>query len=308
VRPRALFISDLHLRGADDPRAALFRRFLDEAAARAESGADGKTGAAVALYILGDLFHYWLERGDRIIPAHAAIVADLAAATRRGLAVRLLSGNRDFLYGEYLTRAAGVELLGERAEIELGGKHVLLTHGDTFYTRDRGYRFWRRVVRSLPARLAARTLPFGFVAFAAERFSRGSAAARARKPPSAFVIDEAALLAEFARGIDVIICGHIHQAERRTLALPPAAPGGATRSGELWVLGAWSAGESGAGSAAEGGAEQLSRRTVEQEKDSAPPAQLRSPVHLLTCSPGVPAPRGGYVEFDGREFALRELG
>ena len=133
-------ISDLHL-AADMPRH--LRRL---GRAPAHEPAD-------ALFILGDLFEVWV--GDDAAPRR------LRSALRRGAAdaarrrtVAFMHGNRDFLVGDALLRAAGVAALHDPTVLVAFGQRWLLTHGDALCLADVEYQRFRAEVRpTLAARL-----------------------------------------------------------------------------------------------------------------------------------------------------------
>lgn len=137
---QTLFISDLHLDARRPAMVALFLRFLAEQAARAD-----------ALYILGDLFEYWI--GDDMLdhPATAAALAPVAEGLRalsaRGVPVYFQHGNRDFLIGEDFARRCGIRLLPEAQVVELDGVPTLLMHGDSLCTDDVDYQRLRVMLR-----------------------------------------------------------------------------------------------------------------------------------------------------------------
>ena len=91
--PATLFISDLHLAGERPAINRLFFSFLREQASR-----------AAMLYVLGDLFEYWI--GDEELdaadgdPLARKVAEAFGALSRGGVAVRLMHGNRDFLIGQ----------------------------------------------------------------------------------------------------------------------------------------------------------------------------------------------------------------
>lgn len=132
-----LFISDLHLHPERPRTTRIFLRFLQETAPHAE-----------ALYILGDLFEYWLGDDDLIEPGHTEITQALARLACDGVKIFLLHGNRDFLIGEAFAQAAGAQLLDEPSLIDLYGTPTLLTHGDTLCSDDLDYLAFRSKVRS----------------------------------------------------------------------------------------------------------------------------------------------------------------
>ena len=130
-----LFVSDLHLNEDHPAQIRLFERLLAEA-----QGAD-------ALYILGDLFEYWIGDDD---PAEgfAGVIEGLRALNRGGVPVCFIHGNRDFLVGRRFSTKTGVKLLPEAVVIDLYGTPTLLVHGDTLCTDDLPYQAFRKKARN----------------------------------------------------------------------------------------------------------------------------------------------------------------
>src|SRR5439155_92031 len=89
---RALFASDLHL-SEDRP----------EANERLIAFLEGKARSADALYLLGDLFEYWIGDDGLDESFNAVIAGFLRELTRRGVRLCVMHGNRDFLIGEAAT-------------------------------------------------------------------------------------------------------------------------------------------------------------------------------------------------------------
>ena len=132
-----LFISDLHLCSGRPQSNRSFFGFLEHEARSAR-----------ALYILGDLFEYWVGDDDLRDPFNATIVAALARLVAGGVPTYLMHGNRDFVIGEAFARASGVTLLPDPTLFNLHGQAVLLMHGDTLCTLDLEYQSFRREARS----------------------------------------------------------------------------------------------------------------------------------------------------------------
>lgn len=132
----SLFISDLHLDDARPQATAAFLRFVSGPAAGCE-----------ALYILGDLFEYWLG-DDAPTPAGVAVAGALAELSAAGTPVYFLHGNRDFLLGPRFARQAGLQLLPEEQVVDLYGRPTLLLHGDTLCTGDVAYQQVRSMLRN----------------------------------------------------------------------------------------------------------------------------------------------------------------
>jgi UDP-2,3-diacylglucosamine hydrolase len=134
---RALFISDLHLTAARPAANEAFFAFLEREA----------PGAA-ALYILGDLFEYWIGDDDLADPLNAVVAGFLANTARNGTPVYLMRGNRDFLMADAFCKASGAVLLPDPTRLDLFGTPTLLMHGDTLCTDDKAYQDWRSLCRS----------------------------------------------------------------------------------------------------------------------------------------------------------------
>lgn len=131
-----LFISDLHLEDKRPEITTLLVDFLR-----------GPAREADALYILGDLFEFWI--GDDFVTATAKIVAgELQALVAAGVPVSFQHGNRDFLLGQRYADSAGMSLLPETLIVDLYGRPTLLLHGDTLCTDDVEYQAFRKQVRN----------------------------------------------------------------------------------------------------------------------------------------------------------------
>lgn len=131
-----LLLSDLHLPSTPSPLREGFRRLLE-----------GPARQVQAVYILGDLFEYWV--GDDLgLDDYAEEVAALHTLTAQGVPVYFMGGNRDYLVGSRFAQATGVQLLADPLRLELGGRATLLAHGDRYCTDDRAYQRWRRFSRN----------------------------------------------------------------------------------------------------------------------------------------------------------------
>lgn len=216
-----LFISDLHL---DDTRPAateLFRAF-----------ASGEARHCEALYILGDLFEYWL--GDDVLSDTARQVADaLAALSKAGVACYFMHGNRDFLIGSDYARLCGMQLLPEEWLLDLYGRRTLLLHGDTLCTDDTSYQAVRRTLRSAEwqAEFLSRS-PADRMAFARQAMDQ-SRDHKSNASMDIMDVNAGAVAASFERhGVAEMIHGHTHRPAIHELSL-------ATGPARRIVLGDW---------------------------------------------------------------------
>lgn len=131
-----LFISDLHLDDRRPETTALLQRFLQDEAVKAD-----------ALYILGDLFEFWL--GDDVPSQSSVEVAvSLSGLADKGVPCYFMHGNRDFLLQKDYAKLTGMTLLPEEHVADLYGEQVLLMHGDSLCTDDIPYQQFRTLIRN----------------------------------------------------------------------------------------------------------------------------------------------------------------
>lgn len=195
-----LFISDLHL---DDSRPQATRCFLEFLQADAQT--------ADALYILGDLFEYWLG-DDAPTPAGLEAAGGLARLSNQGVPCYFTHGNRDFLLGEDYAARAGLCLLEEETVIDLYGRPTLLLHGDSLCTDDVIYQQVRQMVRD-PAWQAdmLRKTPQERAQFAIDAREQ-SAEHQAAASIEIMDVNDREVTAAFERhGVRHMIHGHTHR-------------------------------------------------------------------------------------------------
>lgn len=133
--PETLFVSDLHLDQKRPHIIAAFCHFLENI-----SNID-------ALYILGDLFEYWIGDDDPAIGLESVISA-LQKLSDVNIPVYFIHGNRDFLVGKKFAKQVHCQLLAEETVVDLYGKPTLIMHGDTLCTDDIAYQNYRAKIRN----------------------------------------------------------------------------------------------------------------------------------------------------------------
>jgi len=195
-----LVVSDLHLDAERPEITDQFRRFLAEEAC-----------AADALYILGDLFESSI--GDDDPEPHQALVKTaLRELTERGVALYVMHGNRDFLFGPRFCQDTGAQLIDDPTIVERHGRRVLMTHGDALCVDDRPYQALRALVRD-PAfqrrfsKLSIRTRQ----ALAAS--ARAGSQAHTGRQASMLMDVNLEAVADLLRraGTDTLLHGHTHR-------------------------------------------------------------------------------------------------
>jgi UDP-2,3-diacylglucosamine hydrolase len=141
------FISDLHLSADRTDITHCLAQFLQHTAVDAD-----------ALYVLGDLFEYWLGDDDRneFTQYVESLFLQLA---QTGVPIYFIHGNRDFLIRQQFAQRAGMQLLNEQQVVDLYGTATLIMHGDELCTQDIAYQkfrkkargwLWPRIVLALP--------------------------------------------------------------------------------------------------------------------------------------------------------------
>ena len=220
--PSSLFISDLHLSEERPEANEAFFSFIEEKASRAAS-----------LYILGDLFEYWIGDDDLGSPFNAVVAGFLRNLSRSGVALHFMHGNRDFLVGERFCEATGARLLEDPATVAVAGEKTALLHGDTLCTDDEDYQAWRLVARSGKWREEFLAKPIDERRRIIMGLREKSREVVSAKPAAIMDVNDAAVRNAFGRlGVRRMVHGHTHRAARHSLEVEGVAC-------ERWVLPDW---------------------------------------------------------------------
>lgn len=225
----ALLISDLHLSPSMPLTAQHFFDFCEKDAPKVE-----------AVFILGDLFEYWV--GDDI-----ASSSPFQQEVRRALAnlstkvkTFYMHGNRDFLVGTDFLKKTGMTLLKDPSYIEIAGKQYILSHGDALCTADVGYQVFRTWVRKPWLQKLFLCLPVAW-RLAIARYLRGNSHMQSqmvyRAPSAEYLMKTnvtlqacAALMQEHSQSR--LIHGHTHLSNHHREQLDE-------QTWQRWVLSDW---------------------------------------------------------------------
>lgn len=129
------FISDLHLSSQQSQIEQAFKEFLITKAVNADG-----------LYILGDLFEYWIGDDSAHAYGYQEILNNIKTLTEANVPVYFMHGNRDFLVGSEFENLTGCKIIPDPSKIELLGRKILLTHGDRLCTDDVDHQTYRNIV------------------------------------------------------------------------------------------------------------------------------------------------------------------
>jgi len=135
VTAPTLFISDLHLSPKRPQSTKWFTDFLEREALDAR-----------ALYILGDLFDYWIGDDAIDLLGQSTAVAALSRYSKEQSNLYFMAGNRDFLVGPAFAEMTGCTLLSDETLVDLNEEAVLLMHGDSLCTADLEHQRFRKMV------------------------------------------------------------------------------------------------------------------------------------------------------------------
>jgi UDP-2,3-diacylglucosamine pyrophosphatase LpxH len=207
LKCRAVFLSDIHL-GTRACRAEALLTFL-------------RNLQCDTIYLLGDIVDGWkLKSGWRWLRSHNEVVHELLRRSRAGVKLVYVPGNHDDRLRAFCgVHFGGVEVTLEAVHVGADGRRWLVTHGDVVddghggvsaFIGDWGYRLVLWIdggVHRMRSRL--KRSPWSF-----------SAWVKARTPPVRAHIDQferAAAHEARRRGLQGVICGHIHQAAMREI-------------------------------------------------------------------------------------------
>lgn len=205
MKVRSIFLSDIHL-GTRACQADSLIGFLREY----ESD---------HLYLLGDIVDFWsMSRTIHWTAAQNTVVQKVLRRARHGEQVMLIPGNHDEVLREYVGASFGeIRIAEEHIHETADGRRLLLLHGDAFDQVTRHHR-WLAVLGdigydllvSLSALLSRirRTLRIS------GHWSLADYAKRRVKTAVSYIFDfeDAVIRTVRERGLDGVVCGHIHSA------------------------------------------------------------------------------------------------
>lgn len=206
---KSVFISDVHL-GTRGCQAELLLDFI-------------RSMECERLYLIGDIIDGWKLKGGWHWPqAHNDVVQKVLRMARKGTAVIYVPGNHDEVARDYCgVHFGGVVIARDAIHTTVDGRTFLVTHGDEFdgvvqhakwlaFLGDWSYR--TILMLNTLFNHARRKMGFGYWSLSA--FLKGKV-----KNALQFIENFEGAVADEARrrGVDGVICGHIHKAEMRDI-------------------------------------------------------------------------------------------
>ncbi len=203
LRARSLFLSDIHL-GTRACRAGELLSLLREYECE-------------NIFLVGDIIDFWaMSRGIYWPELHNTVVQKILKKARHDVRVYLIPGNHDEALREYIGSAFGdINLVRDHVHTAADGKRYLLLHGDEFdqvttchrwvsILGDISYTWLVHVNRLLSLMRRKLGIP--------GHWSLADYAKRNVLQAVSFIsnFEEAVVHSVKQRGLDGVICGHIH--------------------------------------------------------------------------------------------------
>ena len=211
------FISDLHLSENTPSVTEGFFEFLKTAAQELSH-----------LYILGDLFEAWIG-DDNDSELATNVMQEINHATRNGLEIFFIHGNRDFLCGQKFAEQSNLTLLPDPFFLNFFDQKIALSHGDNFCTEDLEYIKFKKEVRSEKWQQEFLQKPLDDRLNIASNMRDASQKNNSNKDISIMDVTPNAIQEFFAEHrIDLLIHGHTHRPNTHQI-----------NSGTRIVLGDW---------------------------------------------------------------------
>jgi UDP-2,3-diacylglucosamine pyrophosphatase LpxH len=208
MRVRSIFLSDIHLgtRGCQADSLLAFLRHYE----------------AEHLFLLGDIVDFWaMKRGIHWTAAQNTVVQKVLRRARHGEKVMLIPGNHDEALREYVgARFGDIQLVAEHVHETADGRRLLLLHGDEFDQVTRHHR-WLALLGDIGYNALVRMNAWLSWLRRSLRipgyWSLAGYAKRRVKRAVSFICDyeDAVIRTVRERGLDGIVCGHIHSAALR---------------------------------------------------------------------------------------------
>lgn len=200
-RQVSLLVSDVHL---CEERPAQVDRFIGLL--------EGPGQEADSLFILGDLFEYWVGDDDCAAPLAQRVIKALRSVSDSSCKTYFICGNRDFLMGQDFAEQAGLTRLEDPCLMDIQGTPTILMHGDLLCSDDTAYLAFREQVRRPEWQAQFLAQPLAIRHHMARGATAESGKAKQAKTEEIMDVTETAVAEVFQRfGANRLIHGHTHR-------------------------------------------------------------------------------------------------
>ncbi|MFH2055316.1 MAG: UDP-2,3-diacylglucosamine diphosphatase [bacterium] len=201
------FLSDFHLGEGDAATEARklerFKEFISRSRADLEH-----------LVLLGDLFDFWFEYRHLIPKRNLQLLFLLRDLLASGVPITYVTGNHDHWIGDFLSVELGIEVVGDRLELDTGAGKILAMHGDGLAKSDWKYRLLKKVLRNRVCIALYKLLPPSLAYWLAYGAAQSSRRHTAKRPRDRFLEEYREYGRQMLAGdYCAFICGHTHHPE-----------------------------------------------------------------------------------------------
>jgi UDP-2,3-diacylglucosamine hydrolase len=205
---RTIFLADAHLTSPNDNNYRMILRFLRELEGNTES-----------LFIMGDLFDFWLGFPSQPFRQYDAVLEALLSLKRSGCRLIFFEGNHDFHLGTVFSDRLGVEIHPGPAILTVQGRRLFLCHGDQINRLDHGYLLLRLLLHNRLTAAAVNHFPPSLALSIKDCLQRTS---RAGYKGKTVRWNYREIIRSYARsireqGCEGLVTGHFHLAFREEL-------------------------------------------------------------------------------------------
>jgi UDP-2,3-diacylglucosamine hydrolase len=202
----AYFLSDAHL-GRNLPYDGLREKYLCDFFLQIRD-------RATHLFIIGDLFDFWIEYDYAIRPDYFDTLWALKSLSHAGVELHYVAGNHDFALGPFLRDKISLRLHPDQFEIELQGRRLLLAHGDGLLNETSPYLILRGLLRNPVCQKLYKLLHPNMGVRLGTFFSRMSRRRGTQKDLAAkCAAYRKWALGKLATDVDMVLLGHTHAPE-----------------------------------------------------------------------------------------------
>jgi UDP-2,3-diacylglucosamine hydrolase len=200
---RTIFLADAHLLSPDDLNYRLLLTFLRSLEGNTET-----------LYIMGDLFDFWVGFPSQPFRQYDALLDALLSLKRSGCRLVYFEGNHDFHLGPVFRERLGVEIHAGPSIQTVQGRQLFLCHGDQINRADYGYHLLRFLLRNRLTETVVQHFPPGLALRIKDHLQHTSRSGYQRKSAR---WDYRRIMCDFAGtardlGCVGLVTGHFHLA------------------------------------------------------------------------------------------------
>ncbi|WP_413568648.1 UDP-2,3-diacylglucosamine diphosphatase [Bdellovibrio sp. HCB117] len=203
----AWFLSDIHLKSAEERNGKILLRFLRSLLQQNPS--------QVHLFMLGDIFDLWVGGHSYFAKKFPDLIAALRDLRKAGARITYIEGNHDVHVEGFFQKQLGVEVHVEAQYYNLDGLIVRCEHGDLINLADEKYLKYRSIIRNPYIKPLGNIIPGKFWDYVGNRASK-----RSRARSGHYRATNESQLVQMIRAhtekvyqekpFDIIISGHMH--------------------------------------------------------------------------------------------------